>query len=147
MTSARNITLRQGLDQFYKENTEYLSHNKKGISTEARSFFESHDVAHVLFGCDLTLFGEGSVKIWTIFGTTLGFWKHIKGYKEVDALELSRDFSFTHIVNNIFKFLLSIPVLIIRAKRMHKPWSWTGYESYLDTPIAEIREEFNIHVL
>jgi hypothetical protein len=48
----------------------------------------------VLFGCDISLFGEGSVKIWTIFGTTLGFWNHITAYKKANAYELSKNFSF-----------------------------------------------------
>lgn len=147
MVDIRKITLRQGLEQFYEENKNYLSHNKKGISNEAKAFFESHDIVDVLFGCDISLFGEGSVKIWTIFGTTLGFWKHIRGYKEANAFELSKNFGFVHIANNIFKFLSSIPRLIIRAKCMNKPWPWSGFEPYLDTPISEIRKEFNIQVL
>jgi ubiquinone biosynthesis protein Coq4 len=147
LTEETNITLRQGLEKFYKENMGYLSHNKKEVSSEAKAFFYSHDVAHVLFGCDISLFGEGAVKIWTIFGTTLGFWNHIKGYKEANAFELSKSFGSTHLVKNIFKFLLFIPVLIIRAKRMYKPWPWSEFEFYLDTPISEIRKEFNIQVL
>ena len=147
MASESNITLRQGLEQFYAEHKDYLSHTQKGIAPEAKAFFKSHDIAHVLFGCDISLFGEGSVKIWTIFGTTLGFWKHIRGYKEANAFELSKNFRFVDLVNNILKLLLSIPVLIIRAKRMHKPWPWSEFEPYLDTPIAEIRKEYNIHIL
>ena len=54
MKAERNITLRQGLEQFHKKNEEYLSHNKNGISSEAKTFFQSHDIAHVLFGCDIT---------------------------------------------------------------------------------------------
>ncbi len=144
MTEEGNITLRQGLTKFYKENESYLSHNKAEVSIEAKSFFKSHDVAHVIFGCDISLYGEGSVKIWTIFGTTLGFWNHIRGYKEANAFQLSKNFGLLHIVSNIFKFLISIPVLIHRAKKMYKPWPWSKYQPYLDTPISEIREEFNV---
>ena len=147
MTAESEITLRQGLEKFHKENENYLSHHKPGVSKEAKSFFRSHDVAQVLFGCDISLFGEGAVKIWTIFGTTLGFWNHLKGYKEANALELSKDFTFMHILKNIFLFISSIPILIIRAKRMHRPWPWTEYEKYLDIPISDLRREFNIKVL
>lgn len=73
MAEGSTITLRQGLEMFHKENKDYLSHDKEGISSKAKAFFMSHDIAHVLFGCDISLFGEGSVKIWTIFGTTLRF--------------------------------------------------------------------------
>lgn len=141
------ITLRQGLEKFCKQYKDHLSHKKREISYEAQEFFKSHDIAHVLFGCDISLYGEGSVKIWTIFGTTLGFWKHINGYQEANAFELSKKFTLAHVVMNIFKFLSSIPLLIIRAKRMHKPWPWAAFEPYLDTPIEDIRKEFNIQVL
>lgn len=147
MNAKSNITLRQGLEEFYEEYDQHLSHAKEGVSPDAKRFFKSHDVAHVLFGCDISLFGEGSVKIWTIFGTTLGFWNHITGYNDANAFELSKHFGFMHVVRGIFKFLFSIPVLIIRAKRMSRLWPWSDFEPYLDTPISEIRKEFNIEVL
>ncbi len=141
-------TLRQGLENFHNEYKKHLHHNKTGISKEARAFFKSHDIAHVLFGCDISLYGEGSVKIWTIFGTTLGFWKHLNGYQEANAFALSRHFTLVHVLKDLLKLLSSIPLLIIRAKRMHKPWPWTEFEPYLDTPpIEDIRKEFNINVL
>lgn len=142
-----NITLRQGLENFRNEYKDRLSHDKKNTSDEAKAFFESHDIAHVLFGCDISLYGEGIVKIWTIFGTTLGFWKHIKGYQDANAFELAKDFTFVHIIKNILKFLISIPKIIYRAKQMSKPWNWVEFEQYLDTPITEIRKEFNINIL
>ena len=48
MREERNLTLRQGLEQFHRENKGYLSHDQEGISSEAKTFFESHDIAHVL---------------------------------------------------------------------------------------------------
>ncbi len=146
MTAENKTTLRQGLEKFYVEYMDYHSHTTAGISNEVKAFFKSHDIAHVLFGCDISLLGEGSVKIWTIFGTTLGFWNHLRLYRKANAFRLSKSFTFSHVVKNIFKFLLSIPILIIRAKKMHKPWPWSGFEPYMDMPIAEIRKEFNIKV-
>jgi hypothetical protein len=147
MTEEKNITLRQGLEKFYKTYNSQLSHHKEGIPDEVKSFFKSHDIAHVLFGCDISLFGEGCVKIWTLFGTTLGFWNHIRAYKAANAYELSKNFTLSHIVRNIFKLFISIPTLIIKSKKMNKPWPWTEYEPYLDTSISEIRKAFNIKVL
>jgi len=147
MTEGGHLTIRQGLEKFYAEYESHLSHTKEGIPTEVKSFFKSHDIAHVLFGCDITLFGEGSVKIWTIFGTTMGFWKHLSAYKKANAFELSRNFRLGHVLSNVFRLLFYLPLLIIRSKQMHKPWNWSSYESYLDTPISEVRKEFNIKVV
>lgn len=147
MTKNKQLTLRQGLENFRKENKDYLNHKKEGISSEAKTFFKSHDVAHVLFGCDISLFGEGSVKIWTIFGTTLGFWKHLAAYKQANAYELSRNFKLAHIVKNMFRFLVKIPTIISRARQMNKRWPWSSFDAYMDSPIVDIREEYNIRVL
>ncbi|NNK80204.1 MAG: hypothetical protein HKO93_01800 [Flavobacteriales bacterium] len=144
VTGSPNITLRQGLEKFYHENRGHLNHQQEGLPDDVRSFFKAHDIAHVLFDCDISLYGEGSVKIWTIFGTSLGFWNHISLYRKANAFELSRKFSFSDILTNIFRFLFSIPVLILRARRMHKRWPWSAYEPYMDMPISEIRQEFNI---
>ena len=142
-----NITLREGLEKFYIDYREFHSHTEEGISSEVKAFFKSHDIAHVLFDCDISLFGEGKVKIWTIFGTTLGFWNHISQYRKANAFRLSKNFTFSHVLRNILKFLYAIPKLIYKAKKMHKKWPWAGYDPYLDTPISEIRKEFNIQVL
>ena len=136
----KNLTLRQGLEQFYEKYDRRLSHNNNNIPLEVKSFFKSHDVAHVLFGCDITLYGEGSVKIWTIFGTTLGFWNHIKTYKKSNAYELAQNFSPKHVVLNLFKFLFSIPLVIIRANRMNRLWPWSDFEHYLDKKPVHIGE-------
>lgn len=135
------------MELFRKEYQDHLSHDKVDASIEAKTFFESHDIAHVLFGCDISLYGEGVVKIWTLFGTTLGFWKHIRGYQDANAYALSKDFDLAHILRNLLKFLIAIPTIIFRAKQMSKPWNWDEFEPYLDTPIVQIRREFNINIL
>ncbi len=136
------ITLREGIEKFNKKNMKYFS--DRDTSDEAKEFFRCHDIAHVVFGCDTTIFGEGVVKIWTVFGTTLGFWKHIVGYNEADAFALFRMYSLKHVAKNIFRLFVTIPSVIVRAKRMKKPWNWSDFDSYMDTPIGKIREEFNI---
>lgn len=65
------ITLREGFETFKKKNVKYLS--DRDTSEKAEEFFRCHDIANVVFGCDTTIFGEGLVKILTVFGTTLGF--------------------------------------------------------------------------
>ena len=78
-----DITLREALKKFNSINAEYFS--SRDISPEALEFFRRHDIAHVIFDCNTTLLGEGKVKLWTVFGTTLGFWKHMRAYSEADA--------------------------------------------------------------
>lgn len=140
-----SITLRQGLDRFYEANGAMFS--DRDVSPEAQAFFRCHDVAHVVFGCKTTLFGEGVLKLFTIFGTTLGFWRHLSGYAESSAFRLFRQYSVLHVVRNLFWLFLSIPRVIIHAKCMRRPWPWDHYNEYLDRPLAEIRQVFNIVVI
>lgn len=139
------LTLREGLDMFQERNKKYFS--KRPMTEKGSEFLRGHDIAHVVFGCDTTIYGEGVVKIWTTFGTTLSFWEVTRGYNEVSAFELSRKYSVRHVLKNLFRFLISIPKAIIRAKQMTKPWPFSDCTAYLDVPVTEIREAFNIRVL
>ncbi len=137
------ITLREGIAVFHKRNSKYFS--KRTYSEKGKKFLDAHDIAHVVFGCDTTLYGEGMVKIWTTFGTNLGFWEVTTGYNEVSAFELFKKYSIQHILKNILKLLSSIPKAIIHARKMRKKWPFYNYDPYMDIPISEIRKRFNIN--
>ncbi len=138
-------TLREELNRHHEDNAAVFS--EREVSSEAQEFFRCHDVAHVVFGCDTSLFGEGILKIFTIFGTTLGFRKHISAYAEASAFGLFRQYSVLHVLGNIFRLSLGVPRAIVRAKRMSRPWPWADHSAYLDKSIEEIRREFNIVVI
>lgn len=142
---SENATLQQGLDQFHKKNSKYFS--ERDYSEKGADFLRCHDIAHVVFGCDTTLYGEGVVKIWTTFGTTSNFWQVINGYNDVSAFSLFKMYSVSHVMKNVLRFILVIPKVISRAKRMSKPWFFSAYEPYLNVSLAEIRREFNIQIL
>lgn len=140
-----DLTLRAAIEAFYAANAKYFGDRDK--TPEAEIFFRHHDIAHVIFDCDTSIVDEGKVKVWSIFGTTLGFWKHIKGYSEADAFSLFKMYSWSHVLKSVFKLILIMPRVMIRARSMNKPWPWSSYEEYLDQPITQIRAEFNIKPL
>lgn len=107
MTIDSGLTLREGVRRFYEENAAAFS--VRDVSFEAKEFFRCHDTAHVVFGCDTSLSGEGVLKIFTIFGTTLGFWKHLTGYAETDAFALFKQYGWRHIACHIFKLVAKSP--------------------------------------
>ena len=145
MTLDRNVTLREGLRRFNAENHAVLSDQE--VPENVLDFFRCHDTAHVVFGCDTSIFGEGMLKIFTIFGTTLGFWKHISAYGQANAFSLFRQYSVLHVLQNIFGVVINMPRVILRAKRMNKRWPWSDHERYLDMPVVDIRREFNIQII
>jgi ubiquinone biosynthesis protein Coq4 len=139
------ITLKQGIEQFHDKNKQYFA--DRPYFNKGLEFIKCHDIAHVVFGCDTKLYGEDVVKIWTTFGTTLSFWKVVNGYHEVNAFKLFRMYSVRHIIKNILRLLLVIPQVIVRSNRMSKPRPFSAYKPYFNTPLSEIRSEFNIRVL
>lgn len=139
----KDATLRQAFVSFHLKSNKTISETE--IATSSTDFYNCHDIAHVVFNCDTSFQGEAMVKLWTIFGTTLGFAGHFKEYAKANAFEMFRRYSLKHILKNIFKILAVAPVVIIRASKMKKKWPWSSYEKYLDMPISEIRKEFNIN--
>jgi len=139
------MTLSKAIQIFYEANS--LNFSDRDISKEAKEFFKCHDIAHVIFDCDTSLIGEGKVKLWTIFGTTLGFWNHVKGYSEANAFTLFKQYSVFHVLSNVFKLISLAPKTISRARSMSKKWEWSEYEVYMDIPLDQIRKEFNIKEL
>ena len=137
------VTLREALQEFNQKNSKIFSF--RDSSPGAKKFFQYHDTAHVIFGCDTSLVGEAHVKLWTIFGSTLGFWKHLKGYKEANALQLFSGYSFKQVLKSLLMIFLTLPTVISRAIRMTKRWPWSDYDKYLDVPVSSIRKEFSIN--
>ncbi len=133
-------TLQEGLKEFQKRNGQYFSDTV--YSDAGNEFLKCHDIAHVVFGCDTTLYGEGLVKIWTSFGTTSSFMEITKGYREVQAYHLFSEYSVGHFRKHLLKLLGVIPKALIRTRKMSKPWPFKDYAQYLDQPIEEIRRIF-----
>ncbi len=136
------IILNEALILFQERNKKNFS--KKEHSNEGDKFLKCHDIAHVVFGCDTSLCGEGLVKIWTIFGSDFPFWKIVNGYQEASAYQLFRMYSLKHFLKNIFKLIWLSPKAIFRARRMDKAWPFMEYQPYLNKTLKEIRIEFNI---
>jgi hypothetical protein len=65
-------TLAEALTEYYAVNPEL----KRGdaLSPEARAFFRSHDVVHVIYGCGTSMPDEAVVKLASVFGTSGGFY-------------------------------------------------------------------------
>ena len=138
------LTLKEGLIHFREKNKKYFT--KKTLSAKQEKFMDAHDIAHVLFSCDTSITGEGTVKIWTTFGTDLNFWEVTAGYNDVNAFQLFREYSIKHLVKNMVQLFRRIPQTFLRARQMSKKWSFYNYHKFLNTPIKDIRSEFNIHI-
>jgi hypothetical protein len=152
MLGSRHHFELQGSSQSLEEGlAEYLAAHpglKRGsdlVSAEARNFFQSHDVVHVVYGCGTSMPHEAIVKLASLFGTTGGRLV-LRGYTHHETLDIYRHLP----IGSTIAALLLAPYLIVRTlwrcKRQTRPWPWKGYEEYLRVPLVQIRAEFGIRV-
>ena len=142
---ASQLTLKEALEEYHELNSKILY--KREMSSDSKVFFACHDVAHVVFACDTSLLNEGMVKMWTAFGTTLGFWRHIAAYSRQETNEIVKELGWKLIIATSFQSLIIMPRVLRRCFAMKKRWPWSSFEEYLNVPLAEIRHEFNIQPL
>jgi hypothetical protein len=136
-------TLAEGLDEYYASNP----HLKRGddLSPEAREFFRSHDVVHVLYGCGTSMPDEAVVKLSSLFGTTGGF-SILRGYRLHESLDIYLDLP----LGSSLIAVVSAPYLIVRTlwrcSRQRSKWPWSNHEQYMHTALSELRSQFGIRV-
>ncbi len=137
-------TLAQGLAEYFAANPS-LKRQESLLSPEARQFFRSHDIVHVLYGCDTTMPDEAVVKLSSLFGTTGGA-GILRGYANHETLDI-----YTKLpLGGTLLALLVSPYLIVRTvwrcARQTQRWPWVENHQYLETPLVELRSKFGIVV-
>jgi hypothetical protein len=136
-------TLAEALSEYYAANPALKRGD--GLSNEARDFFRSHDVVHVLYGCTTTMPDEAIVKLSSIFGTTAGA-SVLRGYMLHESLDIYRKLP----LGSTVVALLAAPYLIVRTiwrcARQPAKWPWANHEQYMHVPLREIRARFGVKV-
>ncbi len=137
-------TLAQGLEEYFAANPS-LKRQDSLLSPEAKQFFRSHDIVHVLYGCGTTMPDEAVVKLSSLFGTTGGT-GILRGYTNYESLDI---YTKLPLADTALALLVS-PYLIIRTlwrcARQARRWPWVENQQYMDAPLADLRSKFRIKV-
>lgn len=137
-------TLAEGLAEYFAANPN-LKRDSDLLSPEAKQFFHSHDIVHVLYGCGTSMPDEAIVKLSSLFGTT-GGWSVIRGYTDHETLDI---YTSLPVASTVWALLLS-PYLIARTLwrciRQKQRWPWAENHQYFNTPLRELRARFGIRV-
>lgn len=137
-------TLAEGLAEYFAANPD-LKREENLLSSEAKQFFLSHDIVHVLYGCGTSMPDEAIVKLSSLFGTTGGL-SVIRGYTNHETLDI---YTKLPLGNTVLALLLS-PYLVLRTLwrcvRQKQRWPWADNQQYLNTPLLELRTRFGIKV-
>jgi hypothetical protein len=137
-------TLAEGLAEYFSAHPE-LKRQDQLASAEARRFFLSHDIVHVLYGCGTSMADEAVVKIASLLGTTGGL-QVLRGYMHHETLDIYRRLPWASTV----LALLAAPYLIVRTawrcRRQRRRWPWTDNDGFMNVPLSELRSTFGIRV-
>ena len=93
---------------------------------KAKRFF-NHDLTHVMFGCDTSIYGETALKPWTLLGTTINL-QELKDYAaDEDVQRLNKQGEalsggwFIATIKIIFSFLSQFfSIWFFRARKIHR---------------------------
>lgn len=137
-------TLEEGLAEYFSAHPD-LKRDADLLSPEARQFFRSHDIVHVLYGCGTSMPDEAIVKLASLFGTDGGL-PILRGYTQLETADIYRKLP----AGSTLLAILMAPYLIARTlwrcTRQARRWPWANHEQFLSQPLHSIRESFRIKV-
>ncbi|MEO6364153.1 MAG: hypothetical protein ABIO71_13050 [Caldimonas sp.] len=136
-------TLAQGLAEYAAANPSLA--DGRSMSTQAREFFRCHDVAHVVYGCDVALDDEAVVKIASLLGTTAGL-QVLGGYRLHESLQIYRQLRICEVLRSIVASVVIVPRTAWRCFAQRARWPWAEHQQYMQSSLRELRHRFGIKV-
>jgi hypothetical protein len=139
------LTLAEGLAEYRARMLGLLDEDE--LTGRAVELFHNHDIAHVVFGCDITVRQEAMIDTWTIFGSTIGLSGYLAYLQVPEARQVIAE---TGLLRTVWESAKAFPALVRvwrQARRMSRPWPWRDHEAYLDRPLVEIRRELGIELV
>ncbi len=138
-------SLQEGIDEYYACNAFLL--DPTGLPPEVSTLFRQHDAGHVLFGCDTSLRGETLIDTWTILGTTAGLRGYLQYFRYPQVNQIFKAVGPWVIFVESLKCSPDVARVFWRSYRMNCRWPWSEYELYLDRPLCDLRQQFNIRIV
>jgi len=136
------LTLSQCLDEFYAGNGEKFK--KPQPVDDWTTLLLFHDATHVVFGLDTDMVDEALGDTWSLLGTNLRMKEYLRYLKEDGAKELIREVGWRKMITGTLRAIPRACKVFISSRKMNKKWPIRDFQKYLDTPINEIRKEFNV---
>jgi ubiquinone biosynthesis protein Coq4 len=149
--TVNNLTLEKALVEHYKINPQFTRYDQFE-TVEAGNIIKSHDISHIIYGCDTSLPGEFKVQMWNNFGSSKTMPKlNLKNLLNKDFNTIMRLVIPTGLFGFVamnFKELMGVRKQVkTQADQMTKKWIYGEEEKYMNKTIDEIRDEFGIEIL
>ncbi len=140
-----SMTLREGLAEYIRRNRGLM--DEAELPRDLSLGLHSHDIAHVVFGCDTSLLGEVILARWSLFGVTGSIRPYLIGLRRRETRGLFRDALAAFRPTMLWRMVKLASIAVVRSLRMRERWPFEAYGPYLDQPLCEIRERFGIRVI
>jgi ubiquinone biosynthesis protein Coq4 len=149
--TVNNLTLKKALIEHYKINPQFTRYDHFE-TIEAGNVIKSHDISHIIYGCDTSMIGEYKVQMWNNFGSKrtrpkltfkLIFSKDAKALIQLVIPTGLIKFARAH------KEEMEIVKANVKTQsnKMTKKWIYGEEEKYMGKTVAEIRNEFGIEIM
>ena len=140
-----NLTLTEAFKIHYEINPQFMpwyNCNTKIL----QKMVKSHDISHIIYGCNTSLLGEMQVQFWNQFGSHVpATWADIKdAFLNKKTRQLLTP---TGLIPFFFAHISEIFRVRKQVKLMFKKWLYFNEEKYMNTTIGEIRKKYNIQIL
>ncbi|WP_414589292.1 hypothetical protein [Scytonema sp. PCC 10023] len=147
-------TLRQGLDEYYAVNSNLT--DPRELSQEFAKILLAHDVTHIIFGCDTSMYDETKLLPLTWWASDYKFRDHLRALKDptigpaVSIMydDLVKQHGLLWLYGSIFLVLPRLlPELIMmwfKTRKRHRYVPFLNFEPLLDRSLLDIRQEFDL---
>lgn len=140
-------TLAGGLEEYYAANVGKVV-RPRDLPPESVALFRSHDMCHVVVGLNTTLDDEALADVRTLLSCDVGIRRYAT-YLTTDkqAQAFCRELGY---LKSAWVTILAVPRICratIEAFRMKKRWPWTPPESFQTRALADLRQEYGIHLV
>ncbi len=136
-------TLAEGMAEFAAAQPGLLS----PADPELAEFMRAHDACHVLFGLGTSLPEEALADTWTLLATDMTARRYTAYLRRPELRALFGEAGTWPLVLGTLRGLPRLCLVLWRARRMARRWSFWRYGEHLGTPIAELRERLSIRLV
>jgi hypothetical protein len=148
-SAINRLTLAQALDRHYQLNPQFTKWHDYPSELQ-RQTMKSHDICHVIFGCDTQLVGEFRVELWTFFGVNLTLKEYTKlvSNSEInkEPFEIARRIGVFKVLRVMLLNFWRVPSIWVQSVRLKEKWPVLETDSLMDKSIGELRKKYGIRV-
>jgi ubiquinone biosynthesis protein Coq4 len=145
-----DLTLGEALEMHYQLNPQFTRWDKYPTKLQQETM-KSHDIMHVVFGCDTDLPGEFRVELLTFFCVNLSFDQYVKmaSNNEInkEPFEIVKRIGYLKVFWVMLIHIWYIPYSWYRGFKMKKKWPVLETDGLLDKKLGDLRQEYGIKLL